>query len=79
MSFVALTPLAYSSAGFLRDFDGTYHALNEYTGKGKWLIVMICQAGDIRSKTLWMILLIILISRLYTASPQATPAGEGLT
>ena len=41
MSFVALTPLAYSSAGFLRDFDGTYHALNEYTGKGKWLIVMI--------------------------------------
>ena len=32
----------------MKDFDGAYHSLDEYTGKGKWAVVMIwasdCQA-----------------------------------
>jgi peroxiredoxin len=28
-------------AGLLKDFDGGLHSLNEYTGKGKWTIVML--------------------------------------
>jgi len=29
------------SAGILRGFDGSFHGLNEYTGQGKWTVVML--------------------------------------
>lgn len=29
------------SMNILKDFDGTLHTLDEYTGKGKWAVVMI--------------------------------------
>lgn len=35
------TPIKVEQLIVLKDFDGEVHALNEYTGKGKWLIVMI--------------------------------------
>jgi hypothetical protein len=31
---------AYATT-FLKDFDGAIHSLDEYTGQGKWAIVMI--------------------------------------
>ena len=38
---------AYATT-YLKDFDGAIHSLDEYTGQGKWAIVMIwasdCQA-----------------------------------
>lgn len=32
---------AEASGGILRGFDGSFHSLNEYTGKGKWTVVML--------------------------------------
>ncbi|HEC18060.1 MAG TPA: TlpA family protein disulfide reductase [Gammaproteobacteria bacterium] len=32
---------AISGMGLLQDFDGNLHTLNDYTGKGKWTVVMI--------------------------------------
>jgi peroxiredoxin len=38
----------------MKDFDGAYHSLDEYTGQGKWAIVMIwasdCQACNQEAK-----------------------------
>lgn len=38
----------------MKDFDGVYHSLDEYTGQGKWTIVMIwasdCQACNQEAK-----------------------------
>jgi peroxiredoxin len=38
----------------MKDFDGVYHSLDEYTGQGKWAIVMIwasdCQACNQEAK-----------------------------
>lgn len=41
--FTISTPIIASDigVGLLKDFDGGLHALNEYTGKGKWTIVMM--------------------------------------
>ncbi len=33
--------VAASPEGLLRDFDGAPHQLEEYTGKGKWLVAII--------------------------------------
>lgn len=42
------------SAGLLKGFDGSLHSLNEYTGKGKWTIVMLwasdCHACNAEAK-----------------------------
>jgi peroxiredoxin len=32
---------ADGSIGILRGFDGSFHSVNEYTGQGKWTVVMI--------------------------------------
>lgn len=32
---------AISGPGILQDFDGNIHTLDEYTGQGKWTVVMI--------------------------------------
>lgn len=41
-------------AGLLKDFDGDLHSLNEYTGKGKWTVVMLwasdCHACNAEAK-----------------------------
>lgn len=43
MTLVMLTLLLSLSvhAAKLRDFDGNLHTLSEYTGKGKWIVVML--------------------------------------
>lgn len=42
------------SMNILKDFDGTLHTLDEYTGKGKWAVVMIwasdCHACNAEAK-----------------------------
>ena len=41
--FIVVLTLISSNAfalQFLKDFDGGIHSLEEYTGKGKWTIVM---------------------------------------
>ncbi len=50
--FLVVGP-AYATT-FLKDFDGAIHSLDEYTGQGKWAIVMIwasdCQACNQEAK-----------------------------
>ena len=50
---VLITSPAYATT-FLKDFDGALHSLEEYTGQGKWAIVMIwasdCQACNQEAK-----------------------------
>ncbi|MBL1276002.1 MAG: TlpA family protein disulfide reductase [Ectothiorhodospiraceae bacterium] len=42
------------STGLLKDFDGSFHTLDEYTGKGQWTVVMIwasdCHACNVEAK-----------------------------
>lgn len=42
------------SAGLLKGFDGSIHSLNEYTGQGKWTVVMLwasdCHACNAEAK-----------------------------
>lgn len=39
--FAAPAMAGISGAGFLTDFDDNVHTLDEYTGQGKWTVVMI--------------------------------------
>jgi len=43
-----------SATSFMQDFNGTMHSLDEYTGQGKWAVVMIwasdCQACNQEAK-----------------------------
>jgi peroxiredoxin len=43
-----------SGAGLLKDFDGAVHSLSEYTGQGKWTIVMLwaadCHVCNVEAK-----------------------------
>ena len=32
---------ALAAAGIFKDFDGGFHSVSEYTGDGKWLVVML--------------------------------------
>ena len=56
MLFAMLSPaLAVDiNAGLLKGFDGSIHSLNEYTGKGKWTVVMLwasdCHACNAEAK-----------------------------
>jgi hypothetical protein len=53
-----LVVTAAQSAGFgsgiLKGFDGSFHTLEEYTGKGQWTVVMIwvsdCRACNAEAK-----------------------------
>lgn len=42
------------TAGLLKDFDGSFHSLTEYTGQGKWTVVMMwasdCHACNAEAK-----------------------------
>lgn len=53
MAMVLVITPAYSMS-ILKDFDGTLHTLDEYTGQGKWAIVMIwasdCHACNAEAK-----------------------------
>lgn len=50
----APTLAADSNLNLLKGFDGSLHSLNEYTGKGKWTIVMLwasdCHACNAEAK-----------------------------
>ena len=54
--FVMSAPAMASnvSSGLLKGFDGSIHSLDEYTGKGKWTIVMLwasdCHACNAEAK-----------------------------
>ncbi len=37
----AVLPIASQGAVFLQDMSGEFHDLKEYTGNGKWLVVML--------------------------------------
>ena len=43
LSILSLPSIAASDmgVGFVKDFAGSFHSLNEYTGKGKWTVVML--------------------------------------
>lgn len=53
IALVLITGPAFATT-FLKDFDGAIHSLDEYTGQGKWAIVMIwasdCQACNQEAK-----------------------------
>ena len=53
-AMAATTVSANINAGILKGFDGSLHTLNEYTGKGKWTVVMIwasdCHACNAEAK-----------------------------
>jgi peroxiredoxin len=52
----AVTPVmaAGIGAGLLKGFDGSFHTLDEYTGQGKWTVVMLwasdCHACNAEAK-----------------------------
>lgn len=55
--FLAMSTPAMAAditAGLLRGFDGSFHSLDEYTGKGKWTVVMLwasdCHACNAEAK-----------------------------
>lgn len=54
ISFLSIPATAEVGGGLLKGFDGSFHALNEYTGKGKWTIVMLwasdCHACNAEAK-----------------------------
>lgn len=54
LAISAPTLAAGSNMNLLKGFDGTLHSLNEYTGKGKWTIVMLwasdCHACNAEAK-----------------------------
>lgn len=54
MLALALMVGPVSAASFLKGFDGTIHTLDEYTGQGKWAVVMIwasdCHACNAEAK-----------------------------
>ena len=42
VAFILLVFISQAQAmNLLKDFDGVYHSLDEYTGQGKWAVVMI--------------------------------------
>ncbi len=55
ITFTAMPAMAIDlSAGLLKDFDGSFHSLDEYTGQGKWTVVMLwasdCHACNAEAK-----------------------------